>query len=539
MAELKADHPEVFDDVELSVNAEARVGPLPFYKRYVLVELPVSRGRGPESVFALHIPKSARETDEKSPTTLWLNGESASMHRANEVEEIDLAQEHALDYLRYFVNFLRAGEGAFTLLESTDLIGSAESDMTPTEQLELVASRERFLSGTSGGAGETQVIDAGYEARFPIAYGTHLADLAKFKISRNGEVEMIVSTADEGGQPRSAGALSVLAIPEFRGISPAVLRARRDMPPADRDDPGALGRRLASANKLGEAGRERPDSADDEARQYYSEAIGLLRDIVSDYVQILGPDHSDTVLALSWLEYWRLMRSWGEPCGGYDEEALREVRRLLVTQMRSLGPFHSRTLKTRRNIALMLTRSDGGSPGGADDAGGAWDRAGHVKAIAILQGLITDIREHLAEDPPAGSSQRDKLEEVLADSQLSLAQVHHEMYAHHVTADDETAIDELKTLLASPKSEIPAVAKVLTGARYCLAEYLFEAGRADEAIAQTEASLAELRAAETPDEREIGYSAEQLERFQGGGEDGGTDAAEESDGAAAGGAGAD
>ena len=105
-------------------------------------------------MFALHIPKSAREPDEKAPSTLWLNGESSSIHRANEVEEIDLAQEHALDYLRYFVNFLRADEGPFTLLDATDLIGSVESDMTPTEQLELVASRERFFSGTSVTSGK-------------------------------------------------------------------------------------------------------------------------------------------------------------------------------------------------------------------------------------------------------------------------------------------------------------------------------------------------------------------------------------------------
>ena len=82
------------------------------------------------------------------------------------------------------------------------------------------------------------MIPSRYEARFPIAYGTHLADLAKFKISRNGEVEMIASTADKGGQFRSAGAMSVLAIPAFDRISPTVLPVRPAMLPADREDPG-------------------------------------------------------------------------------------------------------------------------------------------------------------------------------------------------------------------------------------------------------------------------------------------------------------
>ena len=65
--ELKADHPKVFDGVELNDDAEARIGRLPFYKRYVLVEVPVSRGRGPESVFALHIPKSAAPKMRRLP----------------------------------------------------------------------------------------------------------------------------------------------------------------------------------------------------------------------------------------------------------------------------------------------------------------------------------------------------------------------------------------------------------------------------------------------------------------------------------------
>ena len=99
---------------------------------------------------------------------------------------------------------------------------------------------------------------------------------------------------------------------------------------------------------------------------------------------------------------------------------------------------------------------------------------------------------------------------------MSLAQTHHEM------EDDEAAIEDLKTLLASPKSALPAVTKVLSDARYWLAEYLLGAGRVDEAIAESQARLAELQAADSPDEREIAYSEEQLARFRrrdGGGND--------------------
>ena len=329
-------------------------------------------------------------------------------------------------------NFLRAREGPFTLLDAKDLIEPAELDMTPTEQFELVATRERFMSGTLGDAWEKlRVISSGYEARFPIAYATYFADVAKFEIRNKGEVQI----TDEG-QLRSVGALSVLAIPEFRRISRTVLQARRAMVPAGREDPEALGRRLTEANKLGEAGLQRQDPGDDEAKQHYDEAIALLHHIVFDYVHLLGPDQPDTIIALTSLEYWRLWKNWSEE---YSEEALREVRRLFATQMRSLGSFHPRTLNTRRNIALMFTRNSGRSSGAApDDALDAWGRTGHAKAIAELQWLIADIREHLSEDPPGESSQRDKLEEILVNSQLSLAQTHHEM------EDDEAAIENLE-----------------------------------------------------------------------------------------------
>ena len=92
------------------------------------------------------------------------------------------------------------------------------------------------------------------------------------------------------------------------------------------------------------------------AMEYYEEAIKLLHEIVSDYVHLLGPDHHDTIIALTYLEYWMLWRSWFDETDGYGEDTLGEVRRLLTTQMRSLGSFHPRTLNTRRNIALVRAK---------------------------------------------------------------------------------------------------------------------------------------------------------------------------------------
>lgn len=82
--------------------------------------------------------------------------------------------------------------------------------------------------------------------------------------------------------------------------------------------------------------------------------------------------------------------------------------------------------------------------------------------------------------------------------------------------DNQTAIDELKTLLNSPKSTVPEIAKALSNAHYDLAEYLFEARCDAEAIAESRKRLEELRAADSPDEKEIRGATEQLARFEAG-----------------------
>ena len=209
------------------------VGHLPFYKRYVLVQLPVSRGRGPESVFALHIPKSDRVEGDEAPPMIWLNGDSYGIHLANEAEAIDLVEDHVLDYLRFFVNFRRQREGAFTLLDTTNLIVLSEltadetSDLTATERLELMATRDRFIAGTIIDPRVSRAIESGYEVVLPIAYGAEFSDLARFRISKNGPGERISVQIITEGQLRSVGMMSVVAIPEFPRISPSVLQARQ------------------------------------------------------------------------------------------------------------------------------------------------------------------------------------------------------------------------------------------------------------------------------------------------------------------------
>ena len=192
-----------------------------------------------------------------------------------------------------------------------------------------------------------------------------------------------------------------------------------------------------------------------------------------------------------------------------DETAIADLKTLLASPKSAIPAVAKALTGARYWLAEYLLEA-----GRANEA---------IAESQALHRLIAELREHLSEDPPGDSSQRDKLEEILVDSQWSLAQTHHEMYTHHAMEDDEAAIEDLKTLLASPKSALPAVTKALSDAHYWLAEYLLGAGRVDEAIVESQARLAELRAADSPDEREIDYSKQQLARFErrrdGGGND--------------------
>jgi ATP-dependent Zn protease len=121
-----------------STLLSSRSSPLSFYKAYRLMELQFVRD-GTERAFVLDSPGGTR----------WLNGSSDPMHSTNEAESLALTEATVADYVRFFFYFLRADEGAFVLIESSEEVTSAEDAGDPNEEegdddtLTLQAARDK------------------------------------------------------------------------------------------------------------------------------------------------------------------------------------------------------------------------------------------------------------------------------------------------------------------------------------------------------------------------------------------------------------
>lgn len=149
--------------------ARARRAALSFYREHLLVQLELAQGDRLFRVFALSAsdPKSVR----------WLDGSLAPLHGANESEVLSLSARTLLDYVRFFLFFLRAEEGAFTLIESADELKSSVLD--PAELAALRAHVKRLDEPRDGSLSVQAVL----------AYGGGLFS-ARLVVSAQGSVEM-------------------------------------------------------------------------------------------------------------------------------------------------------------------------------------------------------------------------------------------------------------------------------------------------------------------------------------------------------------
>lgn len=206
LAALVARHEERFTGWRI---ARARRAGLSFYREHLLVQLELARDDRLFRVFALSAsePKSVR----------WLDGSLAPLHDANESEVLSLSARTLLDYVRFFLFFLRAEEGAFTLLESGDELKSSVLD--PVE-LAALRARVKRLEEPRDGALSVQAV---------LAYGGGLFS-ARLVVSAQGRVEM---TDDErlgslaGVVFASAPDLDTAVGPEPARLLPTELAARK------------------------------------------------------------------------------------------------------------------------------------------------------------------------------------------------------------------------------------------------------------------------------------------------------------------------
>jgi AAA+ superfamily predicted ATPase len=135
---------------------------LPFYPRHGLVDL---RFAGPHGAGRAFLLRSAEGL-------VWLDGSAAPIHEVNEREALDLADARLLDYVRFFLFFVRGDEGPFVLVETpAALPPDAAAAFQPFETKGVGEDGRPLVAAT-------------------IAYGRALFR-ATFALARSGEIEMI------------------------------------------------------------------------------------------------------------------------------------------------------------------------------------------------------------------------------------------------------------------------------------------------------------------------------------------------------------
>ena len=170
LARLRKESPDVYDGWELTVARYLRPR---FYARHALIEVRIARGDAIRVRYLL----------DGDDAMLPLEGRSDPIHAANASEGLVLNAETVLDYLRFFVFFLRGSDGPFTLLEAElELLPSDGETVTP--ELEELRSHIRPLR-IGGQDGQGRFLVPATVAYDGTMWRTTLA------VSTGGEVEMI------------------------------------------------------------------------------------------------------------------------------------------------------------------------------------------------------------------------------------------------------------------------------------------------------------------------------------------------------------
>jgi hypothetical protein len=169
LARLRKESPDVYDGWELTVARYLRPR---FYANHALIEVRIARGDAIRVRYLL----------DGDDAMLPLEGRSDPIHAANGPKAW-CSTPRVLDYLRFFVFFLRGSDGPFTLLEAElELLPSEGETVTP--ELEELRSHIRPLR-IGGQDGQGRFLVPATVAYDGTMWRTTLA------VSTGGEVEMI------------------------------------------------------------------------------------------------------------------------------------------------------------------------------------------------------------------------------------------------------------------------------------------------------------------------------------------------------------
>lgn len=172
-ADLRARSPQDF--ATLSV-LHARQCALPFYRNHMLIDARLLGVAGVGQVLLLH----------DGTQTIWLDGQSSPIHAVNELESLQLTDDTALDYVRFFLYVMRGEQGAFVLIEMPTEIGVEDPDAVGAAPLNLRELRERWAPLRLDGRTD----DGRLRVCATIAYAGALF-ASTFALAANGEIQMI------------------------------------------------------------------------------------------------------------------------------------------------------------------------------------------------------------------------------------------------------------------------------------------------------------------------------------------------------------
>jgi AAA+ superfamily predicted ATPase len=164
--------PQTFSELELSRCSRAL---LPFYRHIELVDVQVTSARFSGRAFLLF-------SDEHC---LWLNGTSAAIHQANDVESPALTSATVLDYVRFFCMFVWGTDGPFDLVDAPDRLAATTA---PAERLEQAA---KAVSECPFTATEE---DGGFRVTAAMAYNGTLFKTV-FRVTVGADIQMIDDTS--------------------------------------------------------------------------------------------------------------------------------------------------------------------------------------------------------------------------------------------------------------------------------------------------------------------------------------------------------
>jgi cell division protease FtsH len=164
--------PQAFRELELSRCSRAR---LPFYRHLELVDVQVASEHFSGRAFLLFSEEYC----------LWLNGTSAPIHQANEVESPVLTSASVLDYVRFFCLFVWGTDGSFNLVEAPDRLTATSAAAERLEEARKAVGECPFAALEE---------DGGFRVTSAMAYDGTLFKTV-FRVTVGGDIQMIDDTS--------------------------------------------------------------------------------------------------------------------------------------------------------------------------------------------------------------------------------------------------------------------------------------------------------------------------------------------------------